>query len=122
MPSYDELSDDQKKALDDLLSVYRPACAATQSLLATLRAVQLEGNQPDVLSALSALDLTEEIPNKTGLADAKPVSKELLKEHLDAIDFVLDGNEAISVEGFDSPEKQRERQLFAGINAIISPV
>ena len=119
MATYDQLTAGQQAAIDGLLEIYRPLAAETQRLLQKLRAVQLEGNEQVVSDALAALGDADTIPNKTGLANAKAVTKQLVADHLAAVDFVLDGNSAIGVEGFDSSAKQAERQEFAGINAII---
>ena len=119
MATFTELTDAQKAALKGLLEIYRPLAAEVQGLMSKLRAVQLEGQGADVQAALTALGDDDVIPNETNLANAKEVTKSLVVDHLNAIDFVLDGNVAMGVAGFDSSGKQAERQKFAGINAIL---
>ena len=110
MATFAELTDAQKAALKGLLEIYRPLAAEVQGLMSKLRAVQLEGQGADVQAALTALGDDDVIPNETNLANAKEVTKSLVVDHLNAIDFVLDGNVAMGVAGFDSSGKQAERQ------------
>tara|TARA_Y100000593_G_scaffold70502_1_gene129435 strand:- start:133 stop:471 length:339 start_codon:yes stop_codon:yes gene_type:complete len=109
MPSYDDLSADDQQKIDDLLTHVRPAAG---TFAQSANTAKLIGQSGDVTGAVSLIDSLDSgtIPNRTGLAEAQPLSPDQVKELLADLEKV--------VSEFGSDAKTDLYIAAAGINAI----
>lgn len=110
MAQYDDLTSEQQDSLDTWLQVLRPLAGmvARQLQQAQILDVAWEG---DISAIVAALDAGALVPNKTGLAGAKPVTKEDLEISSTLIKTLLSAYS-------DAAIAQRQLRL-AGINAVL---
>ena len=110
MPSYDDLTPEDQAKIDDLLTHVRPAAG---TFAQSANTAKLIGQSGDVTGAVSLIDSLDSgtIPNRTGLAEAQPLTPDQVKELLADLEKV--------VSEFGSPEKSSLQIAACGVNAII---
>ena len=110
MPSYDDLSPQDQEKIDDLLTHVRPAAG---TFAQSSHTAKLIGQSGDVTGAVSLIDSLDSgtIPNKTGLAEAQPLTPDQVQELLADLEKV--------VSEFGSPQKSSLQIAACGVNAII---
>ena len=110
MPSYDDLTPEEQAKIDDLLTHVRPAAG---TFAQSANTAKLIGQSGDVTGAVSLIDSLDSgtIPNRTGLAEAQPLTPDQVKELLADLEKV--------VTEFGTPEKTALQIRAAGVNAII---
>ena len=110
MPSYDDLSPEDQGKIDDLLTHVRPAAG---TFAQSANTAKLIGQSGDVTGAKALIDSLNAgtIPNKTGLAEAQPLTPDQGKELLADLEKV--------VSEFGTPQKSSLQIAACGVNAII---
>ena len=110
MPSYDDLTPDDPSQLADLLTHVRPAAG---TFAQSANTAKLIGQSGDVTGAVLLIDSLDSgtIPNKTGLAEAQPLTPDQVQELLADLEKV--------VSEFGSPQKSSLQIAACGVNAII---
>ena len=110
MPAYDDLSPEDQAKIDDLLSHVRPAAG---TFAQSANTAKLIGQSGDVTGAKALIDSLDSgtIPNRTGLAEAQPLSPDQVKELLADLASVA--------ATYGTPEKSALQIAACGVNAII---
>ena len=110
MPSYDDLTPEEQAKIDDLLTHVRPAAG---TFAQSANTAKLIGQSGDVTGAVSLIDSLDSgtIPNRTGLAEAQPLTPDQVKELLADL--------AAVAATYGTPEKTSLQIRAAGVNAII---
>tara|TARA_Y100000593_G_scaffold77412_1_gene143354 strand:+ start:697 stop:1032 length:336 start_codon:yes stop_codon:yes gene_type:complete len=110
MPSYDDLSPEDQAKIDDLLTHVRPAAG---TFAQSAHTAKLIGQSGDVTGAKALIDSLDSgtIPNRTGLAEAQPLTPDQVKELLADL--------AAVAAMYGTPEKTALQIRAAGVNAII---
>ena len=110
MATYDDLTDAQKQEVDDIMRLIRPI-GGTFAQSAQKAGVIIQGYNASAKAIIDTLDPGSEIPNKTDLAGAQPMTVE------DVDSMVSDLTEVSSSFGTD--EKLAIYIKAAGINSVI---
>ena len=110
MPSYDDLTPEDQSKSDDLLTHVRPAAG---TFAQSANTAKLIGQSGDVTGAVLLIDSLDSgtIPNKTGLAEAQPLTTDQVKELLADL--------AAVAATYGTPEKSALQIAACGVNAII---
>ena len=109
MPAYDDLSPEDQAKIDDLLSHVRPAAGTFAQSAHTADLIGASGAGIGATALIASLD-SGTIPNKTGLAEAQPLTPDQVQELLADLEKV--------VSEFGSAAKTDLYIAAAGINAI----
>ena len=110
MPSYDDLSPEDQAKIDDLLSHVRPAAGTFAQSAHTAELIGASGSVTGATALIASLD-SGTIPNKTGLAEAQPLSPSQVQELLADLASVA--------ATYGTSEKSSLQIAACGINAII---
>jgi len=110
MATYDDLTDAQKQEVDDIMRLIRPV-GGTFAQSAHRAGVIIQGYDASTKAIIDSLDAGSEIPNKTDLSGAQPMTVE------DVGSMVDDLTEVSSSFGTDA--KLSVYIKAAGINAVI---
>ena len=110
MPSYDDLTPEEQAKIDDLLTHVRPAAGTFAQSANTAKLIGQSGDLPGAVSLIDSLD-SGTIPNRTGLAEAQPLSPDQVKELLADLASVA--------ATYGTPEKSALQIAACGVNAII---
>ena len=110
MPSYDDLSPQDQEKIDDLLSHVRPAAGTFAQSANTAKLIGQSGEVTGAKALIDSLDAGT-IPNKTGLAEAQPLSPSQVQELLADLASVA--------ATYGTSEKSSLQIAACGINAII---
>jgi len=111
MPAYDDLSPEDQGKIDDLLSHVRPAAGTFAQSAHTAELIGASGSVTGAVSLIDSLD-SGTIPNRTGLAEAQPLTPDQVKELLADLEKV--------VSEFGSDAKSSLQIAACGVNAIIN--
>ena len=110
MPSYDDLTPEDQAKIDDLLTHVRPAAGTFAQSSHTAKLIGQSGDVTGAKALIDSLDAGT-IPNKTGLAEAQPLTTDQVKELLADL--------AAVAATYGTPEKSALQIAACGVNAII---
>ena len=110
MPSYDDLTPEAQAKIDDLLTHVRPAAGTFAQSANTAKLIGQSGDVTGAKALIASLDAGT-IPNKTGLAEAQPLTTDQVKELLADL--------AAVAATYGTPEKSALQIAACGVNAII---
>ena len=110
MPSYDDLTPEDQAKIDDLLTHVRPAAGTFAQSANTAKLIGQSGDVTGAKALIDSLDAGT-IPNKTGLAEAQPLTTDQVKELLADL--------AAVAATYGTPEKSALQIAACGVNAII---
>ena len=110
MPSYDDLTPEDQAKIDDLLTHVRPAAGTFAQSAHTAKLIGQSGDVTGAKALIDSLDAGT-IPNKTGLAEAQPLTTDQVKELLADL--------AAVAATYGTPEKSALQIAACGVNAII---
>ena len=110
MPSYDDLTPEDQAKIHDLLTHVRPAAGTFAQSANTAKLIGQSGDVTGAKALIDSLDAGT-IPNKTGLAEAQPLTTDQVKELLADL--------AAVAATYGTPEKSALQIAACGVNAII---
>ena len=111
MPQYEDLPQEHQQALDGLLDILRPSAVTFAQQAHTAKVVTM-GISEVTDSILPLLEPEAEIPNKTGLAGAQPLTRTDVEVLVAALQQVADS--------YDTDEDLALFVKAAGMNALFS--